>query len=264
MTRLKIWMRLAGAWLVLAMCPLAQAAYVSNGDGTVTDTTTGFMWQQEDARNDGGGFTWNDALAYCEELSLGGFNDWRLPNYRELASLVDDSRFDPAIDPVFQCRSGPYHTSTNSADSPSLTWYMEFQVGHSIGLSVKPATLYVRCMRAGTGQSLPEVSICTPNAWASEPGRNKGWFVITRTRDTSKALTVYCKVAGTARNGVDYKKLPGKLTIPIGKVSASCYIKPMDDSTKERKETVKVTLVIKPSCQIGTPPSATVTIADND
>jgi hypothetical protein len=115
-----------------------------------------------------------------------------------------------------------------------------------------------------TGAILPKVGIKATDSKASEPGRNKGKFVITRTGKTSKPLTVYYKVAGTANSGIDYKKLPGKLTILKGKASASFYVKPMDDRTKERKETVKVTLVSKPSYQIGTPASATVTIADND
>jgi hypothetical protein len=82
-----------------------EAAWVDNHDGTVSDTVTGLSWQQGDGQNDAGGRTWLNALAYCEGLNLAGRSDWRLPNIRELETLVDDSRYNPSIDPLFQCRS---------------------------------------------------------------------------------------------------------------------------------------------------------------
>jgi hypothetical protein len=110
----------------------------------------------------------------------------------------------------------------------------------------------------------PRVLIRATDGYASEPGKNKGRLVISRIGDTSKPLTVYYKVTGTAKSGSDYRKLPGKLIIPKGKARASFYVKPTDDSTRERKETVKVTLVKRPSYQIGKPASAMVSIVDND
>ncbi|MCA3220042.1 MAG: DUF1566 domain-containing protein [Burkholderiales bacterium] len=64
---------------------------------TVTDRATGLVWQR---RSVAGALRWADALAYCGELSLGGHRDWRLPNAKELHSIVDYSRI-PAIDPLF-------------------------------------------------------------------------------------------------------------------------------------------------------------------
>jgi hypothetical protein len=110
----------------------------------------------------------------------------------------------------------------------------------------------------------PTVTVKAADAKASEPGTDKGKFVITRTGDTSKLLTVYYKMAGTATNGTDYKKLAGKIVIPIGKASATLILKPTDDKNKERKETAKLTLMKNASYTVGTPASATVAIADND
>lgn len=71
-------------------------AFHDNGDGTVTDAATGRMWQQAD---DGSRREWADALAYCEALDLGGYDDWYLPNSKELQSIVDYRRTGfPAID----------------------------------------------------------------------------------------------------------------------------------------------------------------------
>lgn len=77
--------------------------FFDNVDGTITDEATGLIWMQDD---NGAGLLWGDALSYCETLSLGGSDDWRLPNVKELHSIVDYSRSpdatnSPAIDPIF-------------------------------------------------------------------------------------------------------------------------------------------------------------------
>jgi len=67
-----------------------------NADGTITDAATGRMWQQSD---DGIRREWAEALAYCEALDLAGYDDWYLPNSKELQSIVDYRRSGfPAID----------------------------------------------------------------------------------------------------------------------------------------------------------------------
>jgi len=77
--------------------------FVDNGDGTVSDLATGLMWQQAD---DGVARDWEESLAYCENLEIAGYTDWRLPNAKELESIVDYTRSpqttsSAAIDPVF-------------------------------------------------------------------------------------------------------------------------------------------------------------------
>jgi hypothetical protein len=154
MGRVNAWLRLTIVWgLVAALAPWANAGYMNHGDGTVTDTVTGLTWQQGDAQNDDGGRTWQAALSYCEGLSLAGHNDWRLPNYRELASLVDYTRYNPAIDPVFQCRSVPYLSGSALADYPGLAWYVHFKIGWVLPVN-EYHSLYVRCVRGGPGGSI--------------------------------------------------------------------------------------------------------------
>ncbi len=69
--------------------------FVDNGDGTVTDEATGLMWSQEDS---GEAMSWEDALAYAEDSTYAGYDDWRLPNIKELQSIADYSGSFPAID----------------------------------------------------------------------------------------------------------------------------------------------------------------------
>ena len=88
-----------------------------NGDGTVTDEATGLMWQQSDR---GKGMNWEDALAYAGNLELAGHSDWRLPNDKELQSILDYSTI-PAIDQKFFKMSDKeawYWSSTTHLDGP--------------------------------------------------------------------------------------------------------------------------------------------------
>ncbi|MFT6995962.1 MAG: hypothetical protein ACJA1P_002708 [Maribacter sp.] len=76
-----------------------------NGDGTISDTATGLMWMQNDNKK---GTTWQEALNYAENYEFAGYSDWRLPDVKELQSIVDYSRSpktsdSAAIDPLFNC-----------------------------------------------------------------------------------------------------------------------------------------------------------------
>lgn len=87
--------------------------FVNNGNGTVTDLATGLMWMQLDSGalkagpGKDGKMNWEQALAWADGLSFAGYSDWRLPNAKELQSIVDYRRSPqtsggPAIDPVFR------------------------------------------------------------------------------------------------------------------------------------------------------------------
>ncbi len=69
-----------------------QNNFTDNGDDTISDNATGLMWAQNDS---GEGLNWQEALAWVEEKNLAsylGYNDWRLPNVKELQSIVDYTR----------------------------------------------------------------------------------------------------------------------------------------------------------------------------
>jgi ribonuclease BN (tRNA processing enzyme) len=87
--------------------PYGRNDFQDNADGTVTDRATGLTWAKADS---GRPMPWKEALAYAEKLELAGHDDWRLPNVKELQSIVDYSRAPdardasargPAIAPVF-------------------------------------------------------------------------------------------------------------------------------------------------------------------
>jgi len=90
--------------------------FKDNGNGTVTDEATGLMWMKVDSgalragNNRDGKLNWQEALAWAETLDYAGHADWRLPNVKELQSIVDYTRSpvttrSAAIDPIFQTTS---------------------------------------------------------------------------------------------------------------------------------------------------------------
>ena len=94
-----------------------------NADGTITDRATGLMWSKTGSDK---GMNWQQALAWVQRLNATnylGHNDWRLPDAKELQSIVDYSRV-PAIAPVFQIaklHDGEYPffwSSTTHLDGP--------------------------------------------------------------------------------------------------------------------------------------------------
>jgi hypothetical protein len=122
-------------------------SYTDNGDGTVTDNNTGLMWQQEDDNNE---YTWDDAVGYCEDLSLASHSDWRLPDYYELADIVNYGNYGPAIDGLYfpNTNSSDYWSSTTAVSSPSNVWFVDFDNG-DVGDGNKSNGNDVRCVRGG-------------------------------------------------------------------------------------------------------------------
>ena len=122
--------------------------FIDNGDETISDNATGLMWMKSD---DGSGHLWEEALSYAEVNEFAGYSDWRLPNVKELQSIVDYTRSpgtsnSPAIDPVFNCTeitneagevdyasywSSTTHTNWTEGSSASFASYVCF--GRAMG-----------------------------------------------------------------------------------------------------------------------------------
>lgn len=117
---------------------------------------------------------------------------------------------------------------------------------------------------------LPAVTVRATDPAASEtaPGAaaDTGTYTFTRSGSTTNPLTVSFTAGGTATGGTDYAALPGTVTIPAGSTTATLTLSPTDDALYEgtSAETAVVTLASGSGYTIGSPSSATVTIADND
>lgn len=102
--------------------------FVDNGDSTITDLATGLMWAKNDSKV---GMDWEHALAYAENSTYVGYSDWRLPNVKELQSIVDYSGVFPALNTTMFNISGivneagnadyPYFWTSTSAGSDKVS-----------------------------------------------------------------------------------------------------------------------------------------------
>ncbi|MDD3320222.1 MAG: DUF1566 domain-containing protein [Paludibacter sp.] len=129
--------------------------FVNNGDGTVTDKATSLMWQQSD---DGNTYNWKDALIYAKNAEVAGYKDWRLPNTKELQSIVDyDKTTIPAIDETyFTCTNNDswFWTSTTQGDFKYTACYIAF--GYAYSKDNSSATTYYDWHGAGAQRSDPK------------------------------------------------------------------------------------------------------------
>jgi uncharacterized delta-60 repeat protein len=111
---------------------------------------------------------------------------------------------------------------------------------------------------------LPLVTIDTPDNTAGENALDPGAFLVTRTGDMERALTVNYLVTGTAVAGRDYRALPGSVVIAAGQPSATVTVTGRDNGLKDGGNTVVVFISDSPTYNIGTPNSATVFIQDRE
>lgn len=149
------------ALFITVLSTAVQASFLNNGNGTVTDFSTSLMWQRcsaPAATSDCSAsvpspYTWDNALAYCNGLALGGHSDWRLPNVKELQSLLDVNKTtDPSIDTSYfpDTPADDYWSSTTFVGSTGMAWYVAFNTGIIMSSgNDKRQGLYIRCVRGG-------------------------------------------------------------------------------------------------------------------
>ncbi len=111
-----------------AAAPAVSGARFEVVGDVVRDHQTGLEWTRKNVSKER--LSWDDAKAACEKLG----NGWRMPEIRELLSLVDYERKEPAIDTsVFECDSAWYWSATNYAPVSGCAWVVLFGHGNSYG-----------------------------------------------------------------------------------------------------------------------------------
>ncbi|HSA32657.1 MAG TPA: DUF1566 domain-containing protein [bacterium] len=117
----------------------------SDGSDIVTDEMTGLIWQRTLT---GSTYQWQGAIDHCADLTYGGYDDWRLPTRKELATLPDYGRYDPAINTaVFPDTStGLFWSSSPYVSLVSEAWSVSFSSGMVTDFSKEVAS-HARCVR---------------------------------------------------------------------------------------------------------------------
>jgi hypothetical protein len=147
----------------------ATLRYKVGLDGTIRDKRTGLIWEVKCASGCGGLhdvdntyrwsgdgtqetiWDWLDAINAEGGSGYAGHKDWRIPNERELQSLVDFGRSAPAIDAIFNPTSpSAYWSSTTDADDASVAWFVHFVGGSADIFDKRANSLFVRAVRGGT------------------------------------------------------------------------------------------------------------------
>lgn len=150
-------LQMGTAWLV--------PRFTDNADGTVTDNLTELIWLQQ-ANYDStagttGTATWADALSFCNALEDGqcglqdgsSASDWRLPNIKELQSLIDYGNYNPALPAEYSSsftnvQSASYWSSTTYESHTYDAWSAHMTDGY-VHTTIKTLTYYVWPVRGG-------------------------------------------------------------------------------------------------------------------
>jgi len=134
---------------------LRYSSATISGNAVTTDNLTGLMWAQNGTAagcKSGAIGLWAAALTYCEGLSFAGYTDWRLPNVRELLSIVNYQNANPAIDATYfpGTKTNGYWSNTSYTNSSdAAAWIVWFDVGSVTYKNKTAYNNYTRCVRAG-------------------------------------------------------------------------------------------------------------------
>lgn len=131
--------------------------FIENGDGTVTDTVTKLTWKRCSEGLSGElcekgeplVYTWQEAIKVAAESRFNGKNDWRLPDIKELNSIIERQCTMPAINEIVfpATPTMSFWSSTPYAGNPAFAWNVYFPYGISDGNS-KSYRFFVRLVRS--------------------------------------------------------------------------------------------------------------------
>ncbi len=208
---------------------LSSTAFRDNGDGTITDTRTGLMWE---IKTDDGGprdkdnaCTWEEALAYCENLALAGHDDWRLPNRNELQSIMDYSRYGPSVDPAFPLiRPSSNWSSNTNAANPTSAWIVNFYNG-DVSTIGKQNESYVHAVRGGQCRIVPTTTTTLPSTTTIPDGPCPARRIYGDAAEETELLRQF-------RDGVLSRTVEGREIIKLYYLWSPVIVKAMEDDTE--------------------------------
>jgi hypothetical protein len=212
---------------------------VINGDRTITDIASGMMWE---LKTENTWHTWKNAMDYCENASTAMYTDWRLPEQKEIRTIVNFTRYLPAmnIDFFHDTMSAFYWSSASHAYGTRYAWGVDFNHGNVYN-DAKDSSYYVRAVRGGQSRSFGNLFIWSPKqASFWQPGNTMsiewetqnipGNVKISLSTDGGRSGT-YETIAVTENDGAyDWQV--------TGDISVNCMLKiePVDEPDKGTRQ----------------------------
>lgn len=134
--------------------------FTANGDGTVTDVTTGLMWMRcslgqtwnsssSSCDDIASTYTWSEAFSAAEGSVFAGHSDWRVPNIKALNSIVEIACYNPSInETAFPNTLASSYRSSSPANNPNYSSLEVYFYNGSDAFN-KTSPKYVRLVRGG-------------------------------------------------------------------------------------------------------------------
>jgi hypothetical protein len=134
--------------------------FTDNLNGTITDNVTNLIWQKNAIADS---LTWEGALINADTMLLGGYNDWRLPNIKELQSINNEQIMNPSINTTYFANIGidKVWSSTTLPNQTTKAWYLDTQYGVTTyqTKTIKQKVLFVRTNQNVTAQLFDEFTM---------------------------------------------------------------------------------------------------------
>ncbi|QOG12327.1 DUF1566 domain-containing protein [Arcobacter sp. FWKO B] len=138
-------LRIITIFLVSLNFLLSSTLIKHDNEEIVIDTSTNLMWQ-DSIDNKMLRLSWQESLEYCEKLSFGGFDDWRVPTHTELLTIVEKNKYNPSISNVFTNTINGFYWTSTEVKGRSAAWYIRFDFGRDGSINMTSKN-YVRCVR---------------------------------------------------------------------------------------------------------------------
>ena len=124
-----------------------ETRFIDNGDGTVTDAVTGLMWQKATNERKAP----REAEIFCRDLRLAGYSDWRLPNIKELNTILNlapeqNNWYFDSYFPIPENEAMLHYSSCDIFDK-HYTWVTNFTYGYDGYYGDREALLLFRAVR---------------------------------------------------------------------------------------------------------------------